>query len=115
MAANVPLGFGIGLAFAAITNLMVRAVSERRTAVFVATTLVSRAAGAALGAQVAAAIVIAGGIVEPGFPADSGFTGAFVLGLGAALVALGATIAIPGRVADPFLGSAPRSGTVAGS
>jgi MFS family permease len=115
VAANMPLGFGIGLAFAAITNLMVRAVSERRTAVFVATTLVCRAAGAALGAQVAAAIVIAGGIVEPGFPADSGFTGAFVLGLGAALVALGATIAIPGRVADPFLGSAPRSGTVAGS
>jgi MFS family permease len=115
VAANVPLGFGIGLAFAAITNLMAHAVSELRTAVFVATTLVCRAAGAALGAQVAAAIVIGAGIVEPGFPADSGFTGAFVLGLAAALVALGAAAAIPSRVADPFLGSAPRSGTVAGS
>ena len=104
--ANVPLGFGIGLAFAAITNLVVRAVSERSTAVFVATTLVSRVTGAALGAQVAAAIVIAEGISPPGFPAEDGFTEAFVLGLAAALVAFGAAVAIPSRAADPFLARA---------
>lgn len=33
VAASVPLGFGIGLAFAALTNLVVRVVNERRTAV----------------------------------------------------------------------------------
>ena len=73
---------------------------------FVATTLVSPVAGAALGARVPAANVIGGGIAPPGVPAESGFTGAFVLGLAAAIVALGATVAIPSRAADPLLGSA---------
>ena len=75
----------------------------------------SRVTGAALVAQVAAAIVIGGGIDEPGFPAERGFTGAFVLGLAAALVALGPTVAIPGRAAGPLLGNAPHNGSVAGS
>ena len=78
-------------------------------------TLVCRITGSALGAQVAAAIVIGGGIIGPGFPAESGFTLAFVLGLGAALVALAATVAIPGRTDDPLLGNAPQNGTVAAS
>ena len=115
VAANVPLGFGIGLAFAALVNLVAHSVSEQRTAGFVAMTLVFRITGSALGAQVAAAIVIGGGIVESGFPAESGFTGAFVLGLGAALVALGATVAIPGRADDLLLENAPQNGTIAAS
>ncbi len=53
--------------------------------------------------------------MEPGFPAESGFTGAFALGLGAALVALAATVAIPGRADDLLLGNAPHNGTVAAS
>ena len=99
-AANVPLGFGIGLTFAALTNLVVHAVSEQRTAVFAATIAVSRATGAALGIQVAAAVVMGAGVVPPGFPAERGFTGAFVLGLIAAVVALAATAAIPHRRGD---------------
>ena len=102
VAANVPLGFGIGLAFAALTNLVVRAVGEQRTAVFAATTAVSRATGAALGVQVAAAVIMGAGVVPPGIPAERGFTGAFVLGLIAALVALAATSAIPARRGDPL-------------
>jgi MFS family permease len=102
-AANVALGLGIGLAFAAITNLVVHSVDERRTSVFAATTAVSRSIGAALGAQVAAAIVIAAGLVPPGIPAERGFTGAFVLGLVATLVALAATRATPARRVDPLL------------
>ena len=86
VAANVPLGFGIGLAFAALTNLVVPAVGEQRTAVLAATTAVSRATGAALGVQVAAAAIMGAGVVPPGIPAERGFTGAFVLGLIAALV-----------------------------
>ena len=115
VAANVPLGFGIGLAFAALVNLVAASVGEHRTAGFVAMTLVCRITGSALGAQVAAAVVIGAGIVAPGFPAESGFTEAFVLGLAAVLVALGASVAIPGRAADPFLGNAPQTSTVAGS
>jgi MFS family permease len=99
---NIPLGLGIGLALAAITNLVVSSVDEGRTAVFAATTAVSRATGAALGAQVAAAIVIAAGVGTSGFPAEEGFTRAFVLGLAGAGVALAATVAMPGRGGDPL-------------
>jgi MFS family permease len=109
VAANVALGLGIGLAFAAITNLVVGSVGEDRTSVFAATTAVSRSMGAALGAQVAAAIVIGAGLVGPGFPAERGFTGAFVLGLVATVVALAATVAIPGRTADPLQEAVPKA------
>jgi MFS family permease len=104
---NVPLGFGIGLAFAAITNLVVSSVDEGRTAVFVSTTAVSRSTGAALGAQVAAAIVLAAGVGAGGFPGEEGFTDAFVLGLVAACVALAATAAMPGRGSDPLRSGSP--------
>jgi MFS family permease len=100
--ANLPVGLGIGLAFATLTNLVVRSVDETRTAVFAATVAVSRSTGAALGTQIAAAIVIAAG-VSSGYPVDRGFTGAFVLGLVAALVALTATAAIPAPRADPLV------------
>ena len=62
----------------------------------------SRATGAALGVQVAAAVIMGAGVVPPGIPAERGFTGAFVLGLVAALVALAATSAIPARRGDPL-------------
>ena len=115
VAANVPLGFGIGLAFAALTNLVVRAVSEERTSVFVATTAVSRSTGAALGIQVAAAVIMGAGVVPPGLPAERGFTGAFVLGLIAALVALAATAAIPHRRGDLLRQDAQRERRAAAS
>ena len=115
VAANVPLGFGIGLAFAALVNLVAHSVSGGRTAGFVAMTLVCRITGSALGAQLAAAVVIGAGVVESGFPADRGFTGAFVLGLIAAMVALAATVAIPTRAGDPLLRHGPDDGTVAAS
>jgi MFS family permease len=100
--ANAALGLGIGLALPAIANLAVRSVHESRTSVFVATTIVSRSTGAALGAQMAAAIVIAAGVTQAGFPAERGFTGAFVLGLAASLLALVCAVLIPGRKADPL-------------
>lgn len=107
VAANIVLGAGIGLAFAAVTNLVIGSVDRRQTSVFAATTAVSRSVGAALGAQVAAAIVVAAGPAESGFPADRGFTGAFALGLVASIVALAATIAIPARTGDPLVQEAP--------
>ena len=70
---NVPVGLGIGLAFAALTNLVVHSVDHGRTSAFAATTAVSRSTGAALGTQIAAAIVISAGVVGH-FPADEGFT-----------------------------------------
>ncbi len=102
-AANALLGLGLGLSFAAITNLVVRSVDERRTSVSVAANAVLRTTGAALGAQVAATVVVGAGLVASGFPAERGFTGAFVLGGIAALVALAAAAAVPGRVVDPLV------------
>jgi MFS family permease len=99
---NVPVGLGIGLAIAALTNLVVHSVDHGRTSAFAATTAVSRTVGAALGTQIAAAIVISAGVVGQ-FPAEEGFTRAFVLGLIAAVVALGATAAIPAPGRDPLV------------
>jgi hypothetical protein len=62
---------------------------------------VSRQAGGALGAQVAAAVVIAAGLGAGGVPADAGFAGAFQLGLVAAVVAAAVAFTIPRRAADP--------------
>jgi MFS family permease len=103
---NVPVGLGIGLAVAALTNLVVHSVDHSRTSAFAATTAVSRTVGAALGTQIAAAIVISAGVVGR-FPADEGFTRAFVLGLIAAVVALGATAAIPASSRDPLVARSP--------
>jgi MFS family permease len=115
VAANVVLGTGIGLAFAAITNLVVGSVGEHRTSVSAATAAVSRSVGAALGAQVAAAIVIAAGLAASGFPDERGFTGAFVLGLFASIVALAATLVTPGRVGDPLVEEVPGEAAPAAS
>jgi MFS family permease len=103
---NVPVGLGIGLAIAALTNLVVRSVDHGRTSAFAATTAVSRTVGAALGTQIAAALVISAGVVGQ-IPADEGFTRAFVLGLIAAVVALGATAAIPAPSSDPLVARSP--------
>jgi MFS family permease len=103
---NVPVGLGIGLAIAALTNLVVGSVDHGRTSAFAATTAVSRTAGAALGTQIAAALVISAGVAGQA-PADEGFTRAFVLGLIAAVVALGATAAIPAPSSDPLVARPP--------
>jgi hypothetical protein len=58
---------------------------------------------------------VAAGIVDTGFPAERGFTAAFVLGLIATLVALAATVAIPGPTTDPLRRDATREGALAPS
>jgi MFS family permease len=106
---NVPVGLGIGLVFSALTNLVVHSVDQSRTSAFAATTAVTRSTGAALGTQIAAAIVISAGVVGQ-FPGEQGFTGAFVLGLIAAVVALGATAVIPAPSGDPLVARFPTVG-----
>ena len=53
--AMIPLGFGVGLALGAITDLVVLAAPPERTGATVALNTVIRIAAAALGAQVAIA------------------------------------------------------------
>jgi predicted MFS family arabinose efflux permease len=110
--ANALLGLGLGLSLTAIANLVVRSVGERQTSVSVAANAVVRTTGSALGAQIAAAVVIGAGVVAPGLPAERGFKHAFVLGAIAAVVALAAAAVIPRRLADPLvteLGAAPEA------
>ena len=88
------LGLGIGLAFAAMANLVVEAVPQEQTGSATAVNSIMRTIGGAIGAQVAAALVAAD-VLASGLPAESGFTSAFLMSGVGALVALGVTAAIP--------------------
>jgi EmrB/QacA subfamily drug resistance transporter len=92
------LGLGMGLAFAAMANLVVQAVPQEQTGVATGINTIMRTIGAAIGAQVAAALVTAdttslGNLV---LPAESGFTHAFLMSGVGAIVALLVTAAVPG-------------------
>jgi EmrB/QacA subfamily drug resistance transporter len=97
VAAVFLLGFGIGMSFASMANLIVEAVPQHQTGEATGMNTIMRTVGGAFGAQIAAAIVT--GHLEPGtrYAAESGFTTAFAMGTVALLVALGAGALIPGR------------------
>jgi MFS family permease len=97
--ASVLLGLGVGLALAAMANLVVEAVPPDVTGVASAINAIMRTIGGAIGAQVAAAIV--SGALSDGaqYPAESGFTGAFAMSATASAVALLVCFAIPSRSA----------------
>ena len=90
------LGLGIGLAFAAMANLVVEAAPREYTGVASGINTIVRSIGAAVGAQVAASLLTASAGAN-GLPAESGFEEAFVMSAVGALLALGATALIPGR------------------
>jgi len=89
------LGVGIGLSFASMANLIVEAVDPSQTGVATAMNTIMRTIGGALGGQIAASIVA--GHVTSGsrFPAESGFTQAFVVSAVAVMIAFAAALAIP--------------------
>ena len=96
---SVLLGLGVGLALAAMANLVVEAVPPDVTGVASAINAIMRTIGGAIGAQVAAAIV-AGALADGArYPAESGFTGAFAMSAAASAVALLVCFAIPSRTA----------------
>ncbi len=99
--AMIPLGFGVGLALGAITDLVVLACPPERTGATVALNTVIRMAAAALGAQVAIAILTSTHGRIPGLPAARGFTDAFAMAAIASLVTIAAVLLTPARAADP--------------
>jgi MFS family permease len=107
--AMIPLGVGIGLALGAITNLVVAATTPEQTGATVALNTVIRSVAAALGVQVATAIVTGTRGAIPGLPADSGFTAAFVMSAIAMVVAVGAVLLLP-RVAEDQAAARPSRG-----
>jgi MFS family permease len=88
------MGIGIGLAFAALGNLIVQAVSPQQTGVASGMNTVMRTLGGALGGQIAATFIADN--VAHGLPTVNGFTASFTLEAVFLAVAVLAGALIPG-------------------
>jgi EmrB/QacA subfamily drug resistance transporter len=91
------LGFGIGMSFASMANLIVEAVPQHQTGEATGMNTIMRTVGGAFGAQIAAAIVTDHIAEGSRYAGESGFTAAFVMGTIAVGVAFLAALLIPGR------------------
>ncbi|WP_326794296.1 MFS transporter [Streptomyces sp. NBC_01808] len=96
-AGSAVLGVGVGLAFAALANLVVGAVDPRQTGEATGINTIARTIGGSLGAQLSASIVASDTAPGAGLPAESGYTTAFVMSAIALGVAALAALAGPGR------------------
>ena len=96
-AASTLLGIGIGLAFAAMANLIVEAVPPDQTGVATGINTIARTVGGALGSQVVASILAGSVVASTGFPSEHSFTVSFAVTTGALLLGALAAMAIPGR------------------
>jgi EmrB/QacA subfamily drug resistance transporter len=105
--ASALLGVGIGLAFAAMANLIVEAVPADQTGVATGMNTIARSIGGALGSQVVASILSASVVAATGLPREHGFTIAFWLAAGALTVGALVALAIPGRGAAQQHGAVP--------
>jgi len=87
------LGVGIGLAFAALGNLIVQAVSSHQTGVASGMNTVMRTLGGALGGQLSATFIATN--VAHGEPTVTGFTDTFLMATGFLLVCLLSALLVP--------------------
>jgi EmrB/QacA subfamily drug resistance transporter len=92
------LGVGIGLAFAALGNLIVQAVSSHQTGVASGMNTVMRTLGGALGGQLSATFIATN--VAHGEPTVTGFTDTFLMATGFLLVCLLSALLVPKRGAS---------------
>ncbi|HZL49274.1 MAG TPA: MFS transporter [Solirubrobacteraceae bacterium] len=106
------LGVGIGLAFAALGNLIVQAVPSHQTGVASGMNTVMRTLGGALGGQLSATFIA--GNTANGLATVTGFTETFVMATGFLLVCLLAGALVPKEQAEEAgAGAAHREATVA--
>jgi EmrB/QacA subfamily drug resistance transporter len=97
------MGVGMGLAFAALGNLIVQAVPPRQTGVASGVNTVMRTLGGALGGQLSATF-IASNVAAGGLPTVTGFTESFWMASGFLALSFGAGLLVPkmlGRGASP--------------
>ena len=99
------LGIGIGLAFAALGNLIVQAVPSHQTGVASGMNTVLRTLGGALGGQLAATFIATN--VRHGLPSVTGFTESFVMATAFLVVCVGASLLVPSRRATDGARDAP--------
>ena len=107
------LGIGIGLAFAALGNLIVQAVPPTQTGVASGMNTVMRTLGGALGGQISATFIANN--TAHGLPALAGFTDTYWMAAAFLAVAVVAGVLVPGRaqasaVSDRALTAAPEAG-----
>ena len=105
------LGAGIGLAFAAMVNLIIENVGPAQTGIATGMNTVTRTVGGAFGGAVTAS-VIAGTLGASGYPSAHGYTEAF--GACAAALAIGvlAGLLIPRRRPEEAFGPHPTGDVV---
>ncbi len=89
------LSVGIGLAFAALGNLVVQAVPARQTGVAGGMNTVMRTIGGALGGQLAATFIA--DHTRSGLPTSTGFTDTFLMATAFLVVCSLAALLVPGR------------------
>jgi MFS family permease len=94
LASAALLGIGIGLAFAALGNLVVQAVDASQTGAASGMNTVMRTIGGAIGGQIAATL-ITGHVGGDGLPAVTGFTDSFLMAAGFLAVCTFAALLIP--------------------
>jgi predicted MFS family arabinose efflux permease len=94
--ATTLLGIGIGLAFSAMTNLIVGAVQPEDTGQATGINTVTRSMGGAIGGAVFASVLSSN--LVGGAPSNHGFTVSFTIGAVALGVAAAAALAVPGRL-----------------
>jgi EmrB/QacA subfamily drug resistance transporter len=92
---NTIASIGIGLAYAAMPNLIIDAVPPQRTGEATGFNAVVRSVGSSLGAQVTAAILAGSVLGATQLPGDDGYTAAFLISGAGALVAALAAVLIP--------------------
>jgi EmrB/QacA subfamily drug resistance transporter len=100
--ASALLGVGIGLAFAALGNLIVQAVPSHQTGVASGMNTVMRTLGGALGGQLSATFIVDN--TAHGLPAVTGFTDTFVMATAFLIVCMLSALLVPAaRSAGPSL------------
>jgi MFS family permease len=95
--ASALLGLGIGLAFAAMANLIVDSVRQEQTGVATGMNTVMRTLGGAFGGQLAATFLADNLIRGSSLPTDHGYTLAFGVCAVALVAGVAAGLLIPGR------------------
>jgi EmrB/QacA subfamily drug resistance transporter len=85
-------GVGIAFSFASLGALVIANSARHETGVATGMNTIMRTVGAALGAQIAAAVISSNTIAGTEVPLERGFTIAFAMGAGGALVALVPTL-----------------------
>jgi EmrB/QacA subfamily drug resistance transporter len=106
VAVSVVMGAGFGLAFAAMSNLIVAAVPPQQTGVASGMNANIRTIGGAVGAAVMASVVTAHA-GPTGLPRESGYTTGFLLLAGALLFSALAALLIPAVRRDPVTHAEP--------